>query len=159
RIVLLSPWSLDCVERVGRVLRQAEAAQRFADYPPRVILRGDPGIDLPMWIERVGPTFAVVSPADKAMQAALAGTCDRRREALEREEKAARLAGGTVDPGRLRALIEICRLAERAVQLQRWSVCPVCENERCNVFEARPDSNGDWNRWTFWCCCVACPAE
>ncbi len=157
RVLLVSAWSLDCVERVARVVRQWEAQVRVAGYPARERVSPDPGVDLPAWMERVGSLVAVVQPASEAERSAFRHQCDARRRRLERDQHEARIAKRRFDPGALTALDQLRALAEESARLESWADCPVCPAGRCR-FQGRP-AGETWESWAWWCRCTACSAE
>lgn len=159
RVVLISPWSLDCVERIARVIRQWESRHRFKDYPPRAQVRLEPEIKLPDWMRRAQGFVAVVSPASAEQQRAFVRDCELRMVAQKREQAEAQRARRTFDPGRIEALETLARLAERAPELAGWDACPVCGRRSGNRFEPRPGDDGAWERWAWWCRCGDCSSQ
>lgn len=159
RVVLLSPWNLDCAERLGRVIRYEEVAARLATYPWHASVRADPGVPLPPWMWREGTEVAVVEPAAPHEVEAFLRSCDSREAVFRRQEREGRGSGRTLDPGLFAAIDELRRLTGRAQELGSWTTCPVCGHEARSSFESRPAANGGWNRWGFWCRCTSCSAE
>ena len=162
RVLAISPWSLDCVERVARVLRTWEAPMRANAYPPRAKVRPDPGVPLPTWLVRAdaaGDFVAVVAPAPSHERRAFAQACDKQEAALRREQSAAQRAQRPFDPGRMTAIAALRDLAVRAGELELWKVCPVCGNAEGNDYDARPGNDERWDRWTWWCCCRSCSSS
>ena len=158
KILLISAWSLDCVERVARVLGAWEAQQRFSGYPRKERAVPDPGVVLPSWLRREGPFVALLRPPLEAERADFLQCCEQRRKVLEREQAQARKARGAFDPGQLTSLEIICQLAGDAKSyFEGWTRCPVCPVES-NSLEPRPDGDR-WDRWTWWCRCAGCSAE
>lgn len=157
RVLLVSAWSLDCVERLARVLRQWEAQARFTNYPARQRVTPDPGVDLPPWLERVGSLVAVVRPAGEAERSAFGHQCDARRAKLEREQVEAQRAKRAFDPGRMTAIETLRGLAAESDGLERWADCPVCPAGP-GRFEHRP-AGERWTGWAWWCRCSTCSSE
>ncbi len=153
-VVPISPWSLDCAERVARVLRSWEAIQRFEDYPPRAQVHPDPGVALPRWMSRVGRVVAVVEPVGQSERESFKRTCAEREVVSKREQAEAQRSGKPFDPGRLSALGALAGLADRATEMERWIVCPVCPNPRAR-FVSRAHGE-EWGRWSWWCHCEEC---
>ncbi|WP_143178089.1 hypothetical protein [Cystobacter ferrugineus] len=154
----ISPWSLDAVERVARMLRGWMAPHRHTGYPPRAVVRPDPGVTYPKWMQRHGETLAIIAPTDAAERQRFSKECARRREELEREKQQANKARRAFDPGRLRALDELEALLRQAERLEPWTRCPVCETGR-GIFEPRPASSESWDQWSWWCRCTQCSSE
>ncbi|RKH44288.1 hypothetical protein [Corallococcus sicarius] len=158
RLLPISPWSLDAVERVTRVIHGWEAATRLAGYPPRAVVRPDPGVSLPKWMQRVGDSVAIVAPANATEQQRLLAECARRGGELEREQQQARNARRPFDPGRLSALDQLKKLLPLAARMESCLRCPVCETAP-GSFEPRPAGNEDWDQWSWWCRCKRCESE
>jgi hypothetical protein len=161
RVLPISPWTLDCVERVARVVRQWEATHRFSGYPPRAKVQPDPGIALPPWLHRaVGSAWvAVGKPAPLQERQSFARACQKRKADLQRAEATARNTQRQFDPGLLGAIDALLGLAERAGLLEPWATCPVCDSLGAKDFEARPASREEWERWSWWCCCSRCSSS
>jgi hypothetical protein len=158
RVQPISPWSLDAVERVARVLRGWEASHRLTGYPPRAVVRPDPGVTFPRWMRRLEETVAIISPTDAAEQQRFLKECARRRDELEREQQQANKARRAFDPGRIRALEELEKLLRQAGRLEPWTRCPVCGTGQ-GIFEPRPTSSETWDQWSWWCRCTQCASE
>lgn len=157
RVLLVSAWSLDCTERLARVLRAWEAPIRLSRYPARAVVSPDPGVDLPRWLKRVAGEVAVVEPATEAELEGFERRCQEREEKLKREETDATRGKRPFDPGAQRALAALRRLAGKARDLRPWTTCPVCDTAGAR-FEHRP-ADARWERWAWWCRCGACSAE
>lgn len=151
RVVPVSPWSLDAVERVARILRVWEAPHRLRGYPSRSVVRPDPGISLPDWMKRIGNDVGIVAPADARQRNELHQVCVRRRLILSRDSKSS---------SQVLALDVLDALANQAEELVTWRSCPVCAKDSATRFEARPGSNPDsWRQWSWWCHCGECSSQ
>jgi hypothetical protein len=159
RVLAISPWSLDCAERVARVLREWEALHRFAGYPPRAVVQPDPGITLPAWMRRTGTFIAVVEPAPPEQRSTFIHACDKKADAVRREQEAAHQAKRAFDPGRVKAIAALRELAEAAQQLDPWRACPVCKNASNTDFEPRVGKDERWDGWSWWCRCKSCSSQ
>lgn len=155
--LLVSAWSLDCSERVARVLRQWEAPLRLRHYPPRTRVMPDPGVPLPDWLRRAGQRVALVRPPNMVEQEALRERCDTRERELQRAQKDAARSRQTFDPGQLSSLGALRSLSLQATELDALTVCPVCGRTGATL-EPRADGE-DLERWSWWCACDECRAE
>ncbi len=159
RVLPISPWSLDSVERVARVIRAWEAPRRFSAYPPRTRVQPDPGIALPAWMRRFDASVAVVAAASANERRAFTSACDLREAQLLREQQAAQRKQGRFDPGLLKSIHALRDLAEKAHLLEPWTVCPVCDHPVGNDFKPRPGGDDRWERWSWWCRCTQCSSQ
>jgi hypothetical protein len=158
RVIGISPWSLDCIERLARVLRAWEAPYRMAGYPARAPVRADPGVTLPKWLRRVGPRVVVTAPAGGEERLAFARACEQQKVALGSLQKKAQSAKQAFDPGRLLACDTLASLAAQAADLEAWQTCPVCGSGG-NDFQPRPGNDSNVEQWSWWCSCTACDSE
>lgn len=158
RVLLISPWSLDSVERVARVLRTWEAPKRLVAYPERREIRGDPGLGLPPWLKRIDGWVARVAPVDEKQRRDFEAQCVKRKANLEREQATARTAQRAFEVGRIRAVDELLDLVRTESAVDRWMRCPVCGSVDGNDFQPRPAAGPVWTQWAWWCCCRSCGA-
>lgn len=150
RVVPISPWSLDVVERVARVIRGWEAPHRLGGYPLRSVVRPDPMVVLPSWLRRIGNDIGIVAPADAKQRDELHQACARRRSVLLQDPR---------NPAPAQALDALMTFVDRAEDLVVWRSCPVCEKRAGVKFELRPGSASDWKQWSWWCRCAECSSE
>lgn len=152
RVLLVSPWSLDAIERVERVIGAWDAQGRLAQFPPRIAWKGATPEGMPTWARATSGHLAVTQPVSESERANFEGAL-RQREAL--------LARSRSAPQREREAqhIEALRTLLSASNELRWlSRCPVCEGRRVR-FEDRWQEGASIERQTIWCHCDGCDAE
>lgn len=145
RVLLVSPWSLDAIERTARALGAWDAIGRLDRFPPRVAWRGEPPRQLPGWVRAVEGFLVAVRPpgeGDQEPPLQVAGSARVRGAVDDRE------------PARVRAL-DALRTEAEAIQ---WlATCPVCAGDEV-VFEERFQLGVAAERQTVWCRCEGCTA-
>ncbi|MEZ4408110.1 MAG: hypothetical protein R3A52_16785 [Polyangiales bacterium] len=146
RVLLVSPWSLDAVERTARVLGAWDAAGRLDRYPPRVDWRGAPPRGLPDWARSVaGTLIAVRPPSEDEREAPSRATTvpGTRVVSDDREQAKARALGA---------------LRAEAQGIGWLATCPVCRGADV-VFDDRFQPDAPVERQTVWCRCRGCTAS
>jgi hypothetical protein len=156
RVQLISPWSIDSVERIGRVLGSWISANAGVEYPPAATVRPDPGVVLPAWLRREGDRVLVVAPATADEVAVFQSACDHHRGKLTAAKKLAEQKHERSDPGKLNSLPALRSLAALAPSLEPMAACPVCHTDALSSFEPRvaPGAPRTW-----WCRCPGCKSE
>ncbi len=154
RFVLISPWSIDSVERTARALSLWLAAGISPNYPPTTTLRPKPQADLPSWIHVHLESYRVVAPATDSEILAFQAACAARTTALQDQQQQARVRRLQFDPSELHSLAQLSHLADRARSLAPFTRCPVCDHPN-NAFEPRVAVEPA----TWWSVCSACDAQ
>jgi hypothetical protein len=146
RVLPVSPWSLDAIERTARVLGAWDAIGRLARFPPRFPWKGTPPDRLPAWARAIdGELVAIrppragegVAPSSVAIASHPKGSADDREKVLARALSA---------------------LQAESEAIQWLGCCPLCE-VRNVTFEERFESGAPAGRQTIWCRCNKCPAQ
>lgn len=146
RVMLVSPWSLDAIERTARVLGTWDAIGRLEGFPPRVTWRGTPPEVLPDWVRGIeGALVAVRPPGDDEQEASPKPSATARPGAITDDREQAR----TRSLGALRKAAEAIRWLDR---------CPVCE-KRDVAFDERFEPGAPVERQTIWCRCKICHSQ
>jgi hypothetical protein len=158
RVVAISPWVLDNVERVARVLREFEATARAESYPPMAQVHPDPGVLLPKWLGRSGRHVAIVTPASHPDRSSFRAACELRRAQLRDEQAAAQRTHRPFDPGPLHALDVLQSLLDKTDELAEIAVCPVCDAEHRPI-DPRQTLTERGTTWTYSCTCAECDTE
>ena len=158
RVLAVSPWILDNVERVARSLRGFEATARATAYPPVVEISPDPGVPLPGWMRRAGRQVAAVAEPRSQESTALMDACDRRLAQLSDEQAAAQRTRRAFDPGQMQGVKRLRHLIDSAGALAGIATCPVCGAD-ANPIEPRHSSTQESTTWTYFCECASCHTE
>lgn len=146
RVLLVSPWSLDAIERTARVLGAWDAIGRLERFPPRVAWRGAPPEMLPDWVRVIGGALVAVRPPRELEQAtpSSANVASRPRGSVDDREQAMTKA--------------LSALRTESETIQWLARCPVCEGRNV-AFDERFRPGAPIERQTVWCRCQGCSAE
>lgn len=156
KVLFVSPWSIDSVERASRVLAAWLAAHAMPKDLPTAQVKPDPGVPLPNWLWRDGDRVVAVAPPDGGNRAAFDSECAEQLVGLKAEQERARVSRRAFDPGRINALGPLRELARAAEDLAPLADCPVCGKNARERFESRV-SPGSPATWT--CRCDGCSSQ
>ncbi len=152
RALIVSPWSLDAIERVERVLGAWDARGRLAQFPPRVRWNGAAPEGMPAWARATGTALAVALPPSDAERTRVDADLRQREALLARGRSAPRSEREALSIEALRALLASSN------ELRWLARCPVCEGNRVR-FDARWQEVVALERQTLWCRCEGCDAS
>ncbi|MDP3277907.1 MAG: DUF2357 domain-containing protein [Deltaproteobacteria bacterium] len=150
RALLVSPWALDSVERVARVVGAWDAGGRLESFPPSVSTRAALAGEWtyrPAWLDARASGLSVTRPITQAERSAAI-------EALDRATPPREQARASPERERDQALRQ---LLEKSAELNWLTRCPVCERERVSI-EGRGTELERLADRTFWCKCLECSA-
>lgn len=157
RALMVSPVSLDAVERVARVLNQWDVGVRLGDHPLRVTWRGAAPSTLPTWIASSKGLLTLKRPMSRREIAEYRAEIEQKVLAAAR---GGRVSSGSREvpevwsTGLLDALKKLMATAEDNTWL---SACPLCAADRV-VFDDRWSVALPADQQTFWAHCEKCRA-
>ncbi len=152
RVLVVSPWSLDAVERVARVIGAWDAGTRLERFPPRVSWKERAPEAVRAWARISNGWLVAVRPPGAAERRAV------EEDIRQREASAARARNGTRDGREDPSVGALRELVERAEQVRWLARCPVCERYGVQ-FDDRWQEGAGPEQQTVWCRCDGCKAS
>lgn len=150
RALLVSPWVLDSVERVARVVGAWDVSGRLESYPPSVSTKAasmGEWTTRPLWVDVSASGLSVTRPMTPAERSAAIEALDRAATPRERARP---------QHERDQALRQ---LLEKTADVTWLTRCPVCESEGRLSIEGRGMDLERLSDRTFWCKCLDCEAS
>jgi hypothetical protein len=158
RALLVSPWSLDAIERTARVLGGWDAAGRLERFPPRVAWRGAPPEGMPDWARVQAGALVVTRPPRGAEQSEFTRALAQRAVTVQRGQDTARQRGTPFDGREGAVLTALQALLDGSASIGWLARCPVCEGSAVR-FEPRWQEGVRVEQQTVWARCEGCASQ